>query len=960
MTSLNDLAKRSSLPLDRLVRIEEYILNTGYMSPQKVREELEWFILDLGIDAYYFRTTSDTEIAKHLIALSASDLINRHGGGGAGIQLISERDDQAVYIIEDEPAKMLELETRIEARYSSYHLESYITRETSRGKPLRFYILTHPQFKKCPEGQSPRSFEEAASTVFLRRSVPETVERYRTLWEEMNMRETPGVAVSYKEETDETRIMIGLKGREYWQIFTTFSQLLGMYNLRVRRKYAEPFCDNKRIASFYFPRLPEKTISELTRDLNVTLMIPSGPIGDLFREGVFSPQKAMYALSAATFTHQFLSLLTEEYVTLQRALKDQPEARGIVDNLKLHLIKDTYSSYRIANTVRNHVPIIDLLYQHFESRFADSKDTKKESKDLEKLKQEIRQRIEREVPYNKDRDILTYFLKFNESVERTNFFRSEKSCMAYRLRTDIVDPVDFPEPLYGLFFLVGHDFLGFHIRFREIARGGIRIVRSRSIDIYAHNIDTIFTENYNLAWTQQRKNKDIPEGGAKGTILLNLESQQAADRAFKDYVDGLLDLLLDEDSSGKVGVRELLFLGPDEGTAGLMDWAALHAQKRGYPYWKSFSTGKAPELGGVPHDLYGMTTQGIHQYVVGLLEKEGLKEEEVTKIQTGGPDGDLGSNEIRFSKDRTIAIVDGSGVLYDPEGINRKELMKLVELRMPVEKFDVKKLSSQGFFVSINDRDVRLPDGTLIANGEEYRNIFHLTKYAKAVLFVPCGGRPGAIHIGNWKQLLDGEGKPKFRYIVEGANLFITEDARLRLEEQGVIVLKDASTNKGGVTSSSLEVYASLALTDEEYDKHLRVQPDGKIPPFRKAYVEAIIEKIKENARAEFELLYREWKQSGTPLTILSNQVSGKINQITDAVRESTLVRDPKIVHRVLESYTPRPLLDFLGLDTILKRVPPSYIQAITATKIATDFVYGKGLRANEVDFADFITSLRG
>jgi glutamate dehydrogenase len=155
-------------------------------------------------------------------------------------------------------------------------------------------------------------------------------------------------------------------------------------------------------------------------------------------------------------------------------------------------------------------------------------------------------------------------------------------------------------------------------------------------------------------------------------------------------------------------------------------------------------------------------------------------------------------------------------------------------------------------------------------------------------------------------------------------------------------------------------VYASLALTDEEYDKHLRVQPDGKIPPFRKAYVEAIIEKIKENARAEFELLYREWKQSGTPLTILSNQVSGKINQITDAVRESTLVRDPKIVHRVLESYTPRPLLDFLGLDTILKRVPPSYIQAITATKIATDFVYGKGLRANEVDFADFITWLRG
>lgn len=35
-----------------------------------------------------------------------------------------------------------------------------------------------------------------------------------------------------------------------------------------------------------------------------------------------------------------------------------------------------------------------------------------------------------------------------------------------------------------------------------------------------------------------------------------------------------------------------------------------------------------------------------------------------TKVQTGGPDGDLGSNEIKISKDRTVGIVDGSGVAY--------------------------------------------------------------------------------------------------------------------------------------------------------------------------------------------------------------------------------------------------------------------------------------------------------
>jgi NAD-specific glutamate dehydrogenase len=38
---------------------------------------------------------------------------------------------------------------------------------------------------------------------------------------------------------------------------------------------------------------------------------------------------------------------------------------------------------------------------------------------------------------------------------------------------------------------------------------------------------------------------------------------------------------------------------------------------------------------------------------------------------------------------------------------------------------------------------------------------------------------------------------PNFKYIVEGANLFITQIARLRLEKAGVVVFKDASANKG-------------------------------------------------------------------------------------------------------------------------------------------------------------------
>jgi glutamate dehydrogenase len=108
-----------------------------------------------------------------------------------------------------------------------------------------------------------------------------------------------------------------------------------------------------------------------------------------------------------------------------------------------------------------------------------------------------------------------------------------------------------------------------------------------------------------------------------------------------------------------------------------------------------------------------MTTRSVHQYVLGIYRKLGLKEEDCTKMQTGGPDGDLGSNEIKISKDKTIGIVDGSGVLYDPLGINRAELLKLATKRQMVIEFDVSKLSPNGFRVLVDENNIKLP-GTFI------------------------------------------------------------------------------------------------------------------------------------------------------------------------------------------------------------------------------------------------------
>jgi glutamate dehydrogenase len=166
-----------------------------------------------------------------------------------------------------------------------------------------------------------------------------------------------------------------------------------------------------------------------------------------------------------------------------------------------------------------------------------------------------------------------------------------------------------------------------------------------------------------------------------------------------------------------------------------------------------------------------------------------------------------------MGREKYTAIIDGSGVVVDPHGLDREELVRLAHAREMISGFDTSKLSKEGFRVLIDEMDVKLPSGEVVPNGMTFRNTYHLRGQAQC--FVPCGGRPEAVDISNVHQLIV-DGKSKFAYIVEGANLyiplryyanasFLTQEAKLRLEKAGAIVYKDASANKGGVTSSSLE-----------------------------------------------------------------------------------------------------------------------------------------------------------
>jgi glutamate dehydrogenase len=93
-------------------------------------------------------------------------------------------------------------------------------------------------------------------------------------------------------------------------------------------------------------------------------------------------------------------------------------------------------------------------------------------------------------------------------------------------------------------------------------------------------------------------------------VLVNVQTTDLK-APFKAYISALLDIIGDKPAANegvvdRLGKPEILFLGPDENTADVMDWACYYARDRGYPYWRAFTTGKSTGLGGIPHDRCGL------------------------------------------------------------------------------------------------------------------------------------------------------------------------------------------------------------------------------------------------------------------------------------------------------------------------------------------------------------------
>lgn len=606
------------------------------------------------------------------------------------------------------------------------------------------------------------------------------------------------------------------------------------------------------------------------------------------------------------------------------------------------------------------------------------------------------------------KNIFKQAINFIDHCLKTNYYRTNKSAFSFRVDPKYLTrlPYDyqtkFPELPYGIFYIQGMRFISFHIRFKDLSRGGLRSVIPKRLEQMHVERNNVFAECYNLAYTQQKKNKDIPEGGSKAVILLepferlhfesDIYRRELKDAGIEDeeeikkkielyhkeqrveylfqaqraFIHSLITLtnyseeriLRAKNIVDYYQKPEYIYLGPDENMYNeMIEWIARYSVVCHYPLGKAFISSK-PSC-GINHKEYGVTSLGVNVYMQEALKYLDIDPavDTFTIKMTGGPDGDVAGNQIfnlytQFKKTaRLLALIDASGTIYEPNGLDLEILAQLFKEGKPLAFYPPKKLSPGGFLLDVGKKKEeglyaqktlcwKNVNGTLKEEWVSGNEMNHLLRYTvhqtMTDIFIPAGGRPRTLNHVNYTEFLDPTGQPTSKAIVEGANLYLTQEARRELEKLGVLIIKDSSANKGGVICSSLEVLLGLTVPEEDFLAH------------KPQIMEEILHIIKQRAKDEALLLLNTHAETNQPLTELSDKISEKINAFTYQLL--SYLEDKEIPHdlnhpliQCLMNYCPH-FISHNYTSAILSKIPDIHQKAIISCYIASRLIYTKGI----------------
>ncbi|MCV6585003.1 MAG: NAD-glutamate dehydrogenase [Marinibacterium sp.] len=438
--------------------------------------------------------------------------------------------------------------------------------------------------------------------------------------------------------------------------------------------------------------------------------------------------------------------------------------------------------------------------------------------------------------------ILRRFRNAIEATLRTNVYQPDatggaKSYMSFKFDCAALDALPLPRPWREI-FVYSTDVEGVHLRYGPVARGGLR---------WSDRKEDYRTEVLGLVKAQQVKNavivpvgskggflpKTLPAGGGRDAVMA------AAVRCYRIFLSGMLDItdnIVGPDVVAPQGVVRrddddpYLVVAADKGTATFSDFANALALDYGFWLGDAFASGGS---NGYDHKGMGITAKGGWEAVKRHFRELGhdTQTQPFDVIGCGDMSGDVFGNGMLLSDQiRLVAAFDHRDIFIDPDpdpAISFAERKRLFDLpRSSWRSYDAGLISKGGGVFSRAAKSIPL--------SPEIRALTGLTSKAVTpfeLIRAVLRSKADLMWFGGIGTYIKSDSEThgdtgdrandpvrvnaadiQVRVIGEGANLGVSQKARIQLAQAGVRINNDAVDNSAGVDCSDHEVNIKIAL----------------------------------------------------------------------------------------------------------------------------------------------------